>query len=445
MSKFGVFLLILFLAILALFAIYNQNITIVKIPFGKAYETPVIALILMSVAAGSFAMLLVFIFRDTKKFIDTYQYQKKHRRDAKIQELYSKALNYNLAHHNRTEAKSLLKEILNETPEHLNALLQLGNISIVEEDFNLAKEYFQRAKEISPNNLDVLFSMVQLMEKTGRLTDAIRYLDEILDIDGENLEALYKKREFLEKLERWDEIVPVQKLIFKNENDPKLKTRERLNLVGYKYEQGRNYLENNELEKAQKAFRTVLRLDKNFIPATLGLAETLHSKGNSVDAVNLLEKTFEQTSSMTILLRLEDLLISIGEPLKLIRIYKNNISKSPGEITYKFLLARLYYRLEMIDDAFDVITSVDMSGLSNPAIYQLKGNIYLKRNQIEKAVHEFKNALESDECAPGILYICHDCGNSSSNWDGRCSNCKKWNTYYLNLFTRELPEIGRKV
>lgn len=445
MSKFGVFLFILFLTILALFAIYNQNITIVKIPFGNAYETPTIALILMSIAAGSFAMLLIFIIRDTKKFVDTYQYQKKHRREAKIQELYSKALNYNLAHHNRTEAKSLLKEILNEDPEHLNALLQLGNISIAEEDFNLAKEYFLRAREISPNNLDVLFSLVQLMEKTGRLVDAIRYLDEILDIDGENLEALYRKREFLERLERWDEIVPVQKIIFKNENDPKFKTRERLNLVGYKYEQGRNNLENNELEKAQKAFRTVLRLEKNFIPAILGLAETLLRKGNSEESAVFLEKAYEQTSSMVILLRLEDLLITTGEPLKLIRIYKNNISKRPADIVYKFLLARLYYRLEMIDDAFDIITSVDMTGVSNPAIYQLKGNIYLKRKQIDKAVYEFKQALESDEHATGLLYVCQECGNSATDWDGRCSSCKSWNTYNLNLFAKELSEFGRKI
>jgi len=126
MSKLSVFLFIVFLAILALFAIFNQNITVVKVPFGQAYETPAIALILISIAAGAFAMLLVFMVRDTKRYVDSYQYQKKQKKDAKIQDLYSKALNYIFAHHNRTQARDLLKEILKEDPEHLNALLQLG-------------------------------------------------------------------------------------------------------------------------------------------------------------------------------------------------------------------------------------------------------------------------------------------------------------------------------
>ncbi len=78
-----------------------------------------------------------------------------------------------------------------------------------------------------------------------------------------------------------------------------------------------------ELEKAKKAFRTVLRIDKDFVPATLGLAEVLLREGESEEAVNTLEKSYEQTSSMIALARLEDLLINLGEPARLIRIYKN--------------------------------------------------------------------------------------------------------------------------
>jgi len=100
----------------------------------------------------------------------------------------------------------------------------------------------------------------------------------------------------------------------------------------------------------------VIRLEKDFIPATLGLAEVLLREGENEEAINLLEKNYEQTSSMIVLLRLEDLLISVGEPLRLIRIYKNNILKNPQDPVIKFFLGRLYYRLEMIDDAFEIMT-----------------------------------------------------------------------------------------
>jgi len=433
MSKLSVFLFIVFLAILALFAIFNQNITVVKVPFGQAYETPAIALILISIAAGAFAMLLVFMVRDTKRYVDSYQYQKKQKKDAKIQDLYSKALNYIFAHHNRTQARDLLKEILKEDPEHLNALLQLGDIAASEEDFQKAREYYQQARDLNPRNIDVILSLEGLMEKTGRLADALRYIEEILDIDDENLTALYKKRDIFEKQEKWDDLVLVQKTILKNEHAEKDKTRERQNLVGYKYEYGRYSLENGDLEKAKKAFRTVLRLEKDLIPANLGLAEVLLQEGEAEEAINMLEKAYEQTSSMIVLLRLEDMLISVGEPLRLIRIYKNKISRNPQEQPIKFFLGRLYFRLEMIDDAFETMTSIDIAGTANPAMHQLMGNLYMKRNQIDRAVHEFKRALESHECAFSLSYVCEDCGYISSEWSGRCSDCKKWSTYRLNL------------
>lgn len=433
MGKLTVFIFVLFLAALALFAIHNQEVATIQIPFGKAYETPTIALILLCVAIGALAMLSVFIVRDTKRYVDNLQYQKKQKRDAKVQELYSKALNYLFSHHNMTEARELLKEVLKEDPEHLNALLQLGDIAIAEDNFHKAREYYQRARDLNPKNIEVLFSLERLMERTERWSEALRYGEEVLEIDDENLSALYKKRDLLEKLERWDDLVLVQKTILKNEHTEKDKDRERQNLVGYKYEYGRHSLENGELEKAKKAFRTVLRLEKDFIPATLGLAEVLLREGETEEAINLLEKSHEQTSSMIVLLRLEDLLISVGEPLRLIRIYKSNISKNPQDPLIKFFLAKLYYRLEMIDDAFETMAAVDTGGTVYPEMSQLMGNLYMKRNQTDRAVYEFKKALEAHKCAFSLSYSCKNCGHTSSEWSGRCSNCLQWSTYQLNL------------
>lgn len=433
MSKLLVFIFVIFLALLALFAIHNQNPTTITVPFGSAYETPTIALVLFSIAIGGLAMLFVFVVRDTKRYVHNLQHQKKQKRDARIQELYSKGLHYMFAHHNIPEARELFKAVLAEDPDHLNALLQLGNLALAEDDFQTARENYERARDLNPKNIEVLFCLERLMEKTNRWPQALKYLEEILDIDDKDLSALYKKREVLERLEKWDEIVFVQKTILKNEHAEKDKNRERQNLVGYKYEYGRYSLESGDLEKAKKAFRTVLRLEKDFVPATLGLAEVLLREGENEEAINLLEKNYEQTSSMIVLLRLEDLLISVGEPLRLIRIYKNNILRNPQDPVIKFFLGRLYNRLEMIDDAFEVLMSIDTGSAVYPGMHQLLGNLYIKRNQIDKAVQEFKKALESNVCAFSLSYRCSQCGHTSTEWSGRCAGCHKWSTYQLNL------------
>jgi len=431
MGKLAILIFVLFLAGLALFAIDNKEITTIKIPFDDIYEIPKIALILLSSVAGALAMLIAFTIRDTKRFIENWQYQRKQKKEARIQELYSKALNALLAH-DEDEAKKSLESILVEEPKYLDALLRLGDIASAEEDYQKAMSFYNKAFASSPQNLEVLFSMESLMEKTGRWADALNYIEKVLDIDDDNLSALYRKRAILERDEKWDELVDVQKTILKHEHTEKDRQREQANLLGYKYEFGRHSLEHGGIEKAKKAFKTLLKLNSDFIPAYLGLAEVMLREGESEDTVNFLEKSYEQTSSLIILARLEDLLISLGEPSRLIRLYENSIAKNPQNHTLRFLLGKLYYRLEMIDDAFETFTYVDASGMASPELYQIMGDLYLKRNQCDRAVAEFKKAIDM-KMAFRLPYWCSICGYSSQEWSGRCPSCHNWNTYTFNL------------
>jgi lipopolysaccharide biosynthesis regulator YciM len=119
--------------------------------------------------------------------------------------------------------------------------------------------------------------------------------------------------------------------------------------------------------------------------------------------------------------------------MRLIRIYKNNISSKPQDPVLKFFLGKLYYRLEMIDDAFETMTAIDRGDSVYPEMHQLMGNLYMKRNQTDRAVHEFRKALDAHKCAFSLSYNCKRCGSAAPEWSGRCSNCREWSTYQLNL------------
>jgi tetratricopeptide (TPR) repeat protein len=431
MDKLSIFIIVVFFGIVALFAMNNHEVTTIRVPFGAVYELPKIALILLASGVGFLVTLFVFAIRDTKKYMDNWQYQKKQKQEAKTQELYSKALNALLAH-NEQAAKDALEEILVEEPGHIDALLRLGDIAAVEDDYQKAIAYYQKARNITPKKLETLFALEMLMEKTGRWTEAMKYLEEILDVDESNLSAMYKKRDILERQGRWDELVYLQKAILKHEHNEKDKRRENHNLIGYKYEYGRHSLENNQLEKAKKAFKTVLRLEKDFIPAILGLAEVMLIEGESEEAVNLLERTYESTHSTILLARLEDLLIGLGEPSRLISIYKNSLSRRPNDPVTKFFLGKLFYRLEMVDDAFETLNGIDTGGAFYPELHQVLGNLYLRKNQCEKAAQEFKKAMEV-KLNLRLPYCCRKCGHTADEWSGRCLDCKGWSTYQFNL------------
>lgn len=432
MGKFSLFLFILFLIVLGYFAMLNKEPVTFKVSAETVYEMPKVALILMSFAIGGAVMLLYFFIRDTKRFITNRQYLKKQKREMKIQELYSKALNAILAD-NEEEAKTTLEEILEIEPSHIDSLLRLGDIAAGEEDLQKALNYYKKARDVEPKNIEVLFSLARIMEKMGRDSEALLYLDEIIDIDSDNLTALYMKRSLLEKKGNLEEIIYAQKQIIKSEHNEKDREREQKVLVGYKYEQGRLSLEEGEIEKAKRTFRTVIRVDKGFVPAYLGYAESLLREDKTEEAINFLEKAFEDTSSMIILARLEDLLINVGDPGRLIRFYRNIISREPQNHVVRFFLGKLFYRLEMLDDAYDTLITVDAAGNRFPELHQLLGNIYLRRNQCEMAVKEFKKVLDMKSTLR-LPYCCSRCGYSSLEWSGRCPSCKNWNSYQFNLY-----------
>ncbi|MGD0281453.1 MAG: tetratricopeptide repeat protein, partial [Dissulfurispiraceae bacterium] len=422
-----------FLAVLCFFAIENKDMVFIKVPFGGSlYEMPKIALIGFSIISGALVILVAFFIRDTKRVIDNLQSQKRHKKEARIQTHYSRALNAILGD-KEEDAKEALDEILKEDPEHTDTLLRLGDIALGNEDFKAAFDYYKKAMDINPSDLPALLSVETVAEKMQRFDDAMKYLDEILDIDAGNLTALCRKRAILEMQEKWDELLLLQKSVIRLEQNEKDKETEEHRLLGYKYEYARASLENGELEKAEKAFRTLMKMDSGFLPAYLGTAEVIMTKGEIEEAINFLEKGFEQLNSVILLARLEDLLISVGEPGRLIRFYKNALARNPQDNGLKFMLGKLYYRLEMVDDALEILNSIDTSAFTPPELFGLRGELYMKRKQISNAIDEFRRAC-GIQSVVNVPYCCSQCGFKSADWSGRCLCCNEWNTYKLDLY-----------
>jgi len=92
-GKTALLILAAFLVGLAYFWTFNRETVTVTFSPKAVYETSKIVLILISSAAGIALTLVYFFIRDTKRFIDGRQFQRKQKKDLKVQELYAKALN----------------------------------------------------------------------------------------------------------------------------------------------------------------------------------------------------------------------------------------------------------------------------------------------------------------------------------------------------------------
>lgn len=440
MSKFSIFLFLIFLTIIGLFALENKDAVVVKIPFGSAYEMPKIGLMLLSLSFGAFFVFIFFFIRDTSNLINRIQLQKKQKKEEKIKDYYAKALSAIMRDKNNV-AKEALQEILKEEPDHIDALIRLGDLAIKEEDYKTALKYYKKAYELDPKNIIPLFSLEDIMEKLNENELALKYVEQIINLEPDNLMAHYKMRNILEKIantegessnkSRWEELINIQKKIIKLVPDYK-KAEEEKKLIGYTYEYGRVNLESGDIEEAGRIFSNLIKSSPNFIPAYLGAVEVLFSQGEAEEAIQLLQKAYEELKSKLLLIRLEDLLISLGDPKRLIQFYLKIINKEQQDVELKYLLGRLYYRLEMIDDAIEAFSSIDPALCSTPRLYCIKGYLYLRRNQTAKALSEFKELCPENKVS-NITYICNECHSTFEEWAGRCSVCGAWNSFNVDL------------
>jgi tetratricopeptide (TPR) repeat protein len=431
MAKLIVFLIILFLAALSLLAYFNKGAVEVTLWEGYAYEIPVIALILLATSIGILSTFILVAVRDARRYFDHWQIQRKEKKELKIQEHFARGMDAFFASR-YTESEEMFTRIIESDPSHVSALLRLGDISLDKGDFPRASDYYSRSLKIRPKSIETIFCLEKVCESEKAWTDAIKYLDKVLEIDNENPKALLKKRDIYEATGKWEELLEVQQKILKSDMSDEEKQREQKNLTGFRYELGNHYFEEGSIEKAIKTLKSIIKTDEGFYSAYLTLAEAHLKDGDAKEAESVLIKGYETTSSLVLLARLEDHLISMGEPGKTIDLYQKALLRKQGDPKLQFLLAKLYYRLEMIDYALETATAIDTAVFDTSELHALLGNIHDRRSQYDRAVEEFKKAVKIDKPLM-VPFCCSRCRHTSKDWTGRCPQCGHWNTLTLDL------------
>jgi tetratricopeptide (TPR) repeat protein len=90
-----------------------------------------------------------------------------------------------------TEAAVLYKQILEYDPNHVQSMINMGNIARANEDIDEARTWFARAKDIDPDLRDLLFAHATMETQIGETTKAKELLESIPhDVDAQFLLSL---------------------------------------------------------------------------------------------------------------------------------------------------------------------------------------------------------------------------------------------------------------
>jgi tetratricopeptide (TPR) repeat protein len=420
---------VLLMLVLGYIDYLNPSHVTLHLSQNTSFDISIAGLVLFSIAFGGLFVISSAGIRETRNLFLNWKFSRLQKKESKIHEMYTHAVNTFLSKRNK-EAIGLFQKILVLKPNHVDSLLRLGNAFRIEKNFNEAIRLHKKAKGLDEQNREILFSLSRDYEECGRYEEAISVLKEAIALDDTDLQALVRLRDVIILLGRWEEAHALQEKVLKNESafSPQGLKEGRELLLGLKYEVGKSFLENGELDHAKKYFKSAFKMEKNFLPAYIGLGEVLISENKVEEAGEFWEKAFILNGHHTLLFRIEDLYLEMGQPTRIIGFYQSIVRRDPTNVINKFYLGKLYFRLEMIDDAFNLLMSIESYEGRFPDLYKLLGLIYARKGLHAKAVESFKKALHLKESVK-VPYYCPHCDYHTVEWSGRCHRCGRWNSY----------------
>ncbi|MCG6964232.1 MAG: tetratricopeptide repeat protein [Acidobacteria bacterium] len=86
-----------------------------------------------------------------------------------------------------------LRAMLQKNPNDAKVLASLGNLYYDNKRWPEAKDWYQRALKVAPNDADVMTDMAVVERNLGSHEQALKTLDRVLQIDPNHWQALYNK------------------------------------------------------------------------------------------------------------------------------------------------------------------------------------------------------------------------------------------------------------
>ena len=320
---------------------------------------------------GSFFVFLVTLFVDAKRAFDLWRSSKRERREGVVRERYSNALEQMLKG-NIAQAKEMLVKIIEKRPQHLPAFISLANLNCLEGKHGEAIDILIRAKTIDPENLSSLFDLAKNYRSLKEFTLAVETLDQILERDSSNREALRKKREILCRGARLVASLPDAKRCGEAHQGKEELLAEKKILMGLEFKFAEDLAQRGNFKEAEKILRAIIKEDREFIPPYVVLGDVLQRLGSPTRRARSGGKRWKPSGTLFSWNVWRLCIFPWRLPRKALHFYHEYVRQRPEDTVLRFFFCRLLIRLEMIDEALEQLRELETSGTSFPELYLLK-------------------------------------------------------------------------
>jgi len=420
----------------------NRDVLSQEIQLWSGASVTVGLALLFCFLAGGAVVTLAKLSQEFGLMIERSRLRKATRKTEEIEEEYSRGLVAVLEGRD-DEALTHFRAVLERDSRHFNTLLRIGEVLRSQERYAEAIEFHRKAHHIRSEDTQPLYALVEDHEAKGDMDRARAVLGRIIGINKHSTAAWRKLRSLHIKEGNWEKALEAHERVerYSDPRDPR-DARDRRFGAGIRYEIATAQLRSGENREAVATLRRLLKDDKDFIPAHIKLGEALREQGQEQEAVRTWSEAFEATGSPVFLTVLEEHYLGREQPMAAIEVLKHCVSRARREVVPRFYLGKLYFRLEMLDDAFSMLSSLRGRAAYAPTLHFLLGRIHERRSQYREATAEYRKVIKDKDLVQ-LEYRCRACGETVMEWAGRCPACGEWNTVEVD-FREEIPleELG---
>ena len=441
----------LLLAVAAVFAgsyltHHNRDLLHERFRLGPTASLPLWGALLAVFLVGFLPAGLTLVVDTLRRELAARRDRRRTREQEALEATFRRALDF-AADGQQARAAVELEAYLAARPGDFEGLLRYGEVLRGLGRLDEAVEVHRRAATLYPRSVGILHQLAQDHVEKGE-TDVAREIHGriVREFPGFGLEVLRRQRAAAVARRDWAEAGKLHERIaqFLNEaGDAAALARESSLAQGLEYQGGVLLLEQDRAEEAAQIFRRLLAGEPRFLPARIMLGEAELLAGREPAAVAAWRVGYLETGSPAFLHRIEDHFIEQEEPVQAIETLRGLIAEADNDLLPRFYLGRLYYRLEMLDEAAKTLTSIGERIRSSPTYHFLLGRIHERKGDLARAADAYRTCLRQLELGTAE-YVCRVCRERYPDWRDSCSRCGSWNSVELDFEEERLSaeELG---
>jgi lipopolysaccharide biosynthesis regulator YciM len=438
--KISLLLFLLFFIAYVMLSFLNSDKVRLEVGFGRSFDTTVTNYIAASFVLGVIFSIVASFFGDARRGLARWRNEKKERERNEANEFFEKAKLYEMK--GETEkAVECFNRVIKSVPDMEEAYLAYADMHAARGEPARAAGILDLAEAHIGKTEQIMLKKAQVHRAQQDIGAVERDLKDLLKVREGSIEAMGALRDLYISRKSWAEALEIEEKIRKQ-----IKTREEdLRLAGLRYENAKErFLKEDPrlYDQVLKDLRELTGDFKRFIPAYILSAEIYKKTGKLNDAGRVYGRGFAKTGHVIFLSRMEDLYLDKREPGVILKIYRRLLDVAPKNQVLMFLYARLCLKLEMIDEAIDILTTLLAEEKEFRGLHRAMAEAYVHRGKLAEAVREFGLIFPADQVY--LPFYCVNCNAVKADWSDFCETCYSWNTINVKqdgLFEKEAEDL----